>query len=160
MVKTTCRRRPSLRITLGRAFTKESYRQPNSATSGALVAGETAVGNSICILPRECCAGTPGRPASDLAWRPANGDATVFEPEAGCAGFSDSLAAFVSGFVGKAIHGLTRGALYSQYCSLNGSNDRMWTVGGSRGRLVLQMATSGPHGPSTPWFGRFSSQLT
>src|ERR1019366_9114895 len=52
-----------------------------------------------------------------------------------CAGFSDSLAAFVSGFVGKAIHGLTRGALYSQYCSRNGSNDRMWTVGGSRGKL-------------------------
>jgi hypothetical protein len=45
----------------------------------------------------EGCDGTTGRPASDLAWRPANGDATVFEPEAGCAGFSDSLAAFVSG---------------------------------------------------------------
>ena len=86
MVKTTCRRRPSLRLTLGRAFTKESYRQPNSATSGALLAGETAVGNSICILPTAGCDGTTGRPPSDLAWRPANGDATVFEPDAGCAG--------------------------------------------------------------------------
>src|ERR1039457_1384665 len=38
----------------------------------------------------------PGGPPSDLAWRPANGDATVFEPDARCAGFSDSLAAFVS----------------------------------------------------------------
>src|ERR1035441_4085170 len=104
----------------------------------------------------EGCDGTTGRPASDLAWRPANGDATVFEPDAGCAGFSDSLAAFVSGFVGKAIHGLTRGALYSQYCSLDGSNYRMWTVGGSRGRLVSQITTSGPRRPSNPRDARFS----
>jgi hypothetical protein len=68
----------------------------DSATSGPLVAGETAAGNSICILPMEGCDGTTGRLPSDLAWRPANGDATVFEPDAGCAGFSDSLAAFVS----------------------------------------------------------------
>src|ERR1035441_8497171 len=87
MVRTTCRQSWTVACA--------KLHELNSATSGALVAGETAVGSSICILPTAGCDGTPGRPPSDLAWRPANGDATVFEPDARCAGFNDSLAAFV-----------------------------------------------------------------